>query len=117
MIEFRQTCQTVKNAANGEFVRITSPAPRWFAWVSMKAPDNRFLCDCRLLWLFDLRNNTKNEDLRYTLQHVECLYDIKGIYGTPSLTHNQLKEFGRSQPQESILFDEDYYDDTGHRKP
>ncbi|XP_050069499.1 connectin-like [Anopheles maculipalpis] len=79
--------------------------------------DNRFLCDCRLLWLFDLRNNTKNEELRYTLQHVECLYDIKGIYGTPSLTHNQLKEFGRSQPQESILFDEDYYDDTGHRKP
>ncbi|XP_052889989.1 connectin-like [Anopheles moucheti] len=79
--------------------------------------DNRFLCDCRLLWLFDLRNNTKNEDLRYTLQHVECLYDIKGIYGTPSLTHNQLKEFGRSQPPDTILFDEDYYDDTGHRKP
>uniref|UniRef100_A0A182YSM9 Uncharacterized protein n=1 Tax=Anopheles stephensi TaxID=30069 RepID=A0A182YSM9_ANOST len=78
---------------------------------------NRFLCDCRLLWLFDLRNNTKNEDLRYTLQHVECLYDIKGIYGTPSLTHNQLKEYGRSQPLEPILFDEEYYDDTGHRKP
>uniref|UniRef100_A0A182JUJ4 LRRCT domain-containing protein n=1 Tax=Anopheles christyi TaxID=43041 RepID=A0A182JUJ4_9DIPT len=79
--------------------------------------NNRFLCDCRLLWLFDLRNNTKNEDLRLTLQQVKCLYDIKGIYGTPSLTHGQLKEYSRSQPHDTVVFDEDYYDDTGHRKP
>uniref|UniRef100_A0A182QPK5 LRRCT domain-containing protein n=1 Tax=Anopheles farauti TaxID=69004 RepID=A0A182QPK5_9DIPT len=81
--------------------------------------DNRFLCDCRLLWLFDLRNNTKNEDLRYTLQHIECLYDMKGSYGTPSLTHNQLKEYGVRSPAQHETFpvDDDYYDDTGHRKP
>ncbi|XP_053672388.1 connectin [Anopheles nili] len=78
--------------------------------------ENRFLCDCRLLWLFDLRNNTKNEELRYTLQHVECLYDLKAAYMAPAMPHNQLKDFGRTA-HESILFDEDYYDDGGHRKP
>uniref|UniRef100_A0A182UD95 Reticulon/nogo receptor n=1 Tax=Anopheles melas TaxID=34690 RepID=A0A182UD95_9DIPT len=79
--------------------------------------DNRLLCDCRLLWLFDLRNNTKNEDLRQALQQVECLYDIKGIYGPPALAHGQPKEYGRSQPHDTVVFDEEYYDDTGHRKP
>ncbi|XP_058129226.1 connectin-like [Anopheles ziemanni] len=77
--------------------------------------ENRFICDCRLLWLFDLRNSTKNEDLRYTLQQVECLYDVKGapgMYGASSLVHTQLKDFGRN-PLEP---DDDYYDEAGHRK-
>uniref|UniRef100_A0A182JL45 Uncharacterized protein n=1 Tax=Anopheles atroparvus TaxID=41427 RepID=A0A182JL45_ANOAO len=74
--------------------------------------ENRFICDCRLLWLFDLRNNTKNEDLRYTLQQVECLYDDKGALGV--LVHNQLKDFGRNSHDSD---DPEYYDEGGHRKP
>uniref|UniRef100_A0A182PKK4 Reticulon/nogo receptor n=1 Tax=Anopheles epiroticus TaxID=199890 RepID=A0A182PKK4_9DIPT len=81
--------------------------------------DNRFLCDCRLLWLFDLRNSTKNEDLRQTLQQVECLYENKSPYGSPAfVAHGLPKEFGiRTQPQDTIGLDEDYYDDAVHRKP
>ncbi|XP_050085238.1 connectin-like [Anopheles aquasalis] len=91
--------------------------------------DNRFICDCRLLWLFDLRNSTKNDVLRQALQQIECLHDFKGtslIYGGPvpppappnQLLPNHLKDYGRGPPHELII-DNDYYDETGghHRPP
>lgn len=34
---------------------------------------NEFICDCRLAWLFDLKNRTKNFELRYSLEEVECI--------------------------------------------
>ncbi|XP_052863375.1 connectin-like [Anopheles cruzii] len=75
--------------------------------------DNRFVCDCRLLWLFDLRNNTKNDVLRQALQQIECLHDFKGtsVYGLP-LPNHLLKEYGRELVPAT---DTDYYDETGHR--
>jgi hypothetical protein len=35
--------------------------------------DNEFICDCRLGWIFDLKNRTKNFELRYALDTVECI--------------------------------------------
>ncbi|ETN65252.1 hypothetical protein AND_002983 [Anopheles darlingi] len=91
--------------------------------------NNRFICDCRLLWLFDLRNSTKNDVLRQALQQIECLHDFKGIsliYGGPALPPappnqllpNHLKDYGRG-PAHELIIDHDYYDETGghHRPP
>lgn len=35
-------------------------------------PDNRFICECRLRWIFDLYNQTKNRELKQTLERVKC---------------------------------------------
>jgi hypothetical protein len=35
--------------------------------------DNEFICDCRLAWIFELKNRTKNFELRYSLDEVECI--------------------------------------------
>lgn len=34
--------------------------------------DNRFVCDCRLAWVYDLSNRTRNENLREKLHAIEC---------------------------------------------
>ncbi|EDS43243.1 reticulon/nogo receptor [Culex quinquefasciatus] len=34
--------------------------------------DNRFVCDCRLAWVYDLSNRTRNEDLKEKLHAIEC---------------------------------------------
>lgn len=39
--------------------------------------DNEFICDCRLAWIFDLKNRTKNFELRYSLEEVECMMKTK----------------------------------------
>lgn len=39
--------------------------------------DNEFICDCRLAWVFDLKNRTKNFELRYSLEEVECMMKTK----------------------------------------
>lgn len=37
--------------------------------------ENRLVCDCRLKWVFDLRRKTKFDDMRQSLQRIECHYD------------------------------------------
>ncbi|XP_063709040.1 connectin-like [Culicoides brevitarsis] len=37
--------------------------------------ENRLVCDCRLKWVFELRQKTKHEDMRQSLQRIECRYD------------------------------------------
>uniref|UniRef100_A0A6B2EHK6 Putative reticulon/nogo receptor n=1 Tax=Phlebotomus kandelakii TaxID=1109342 RepID=A0A6B2EHK6_9DIPT len=37
--------------------------------------ENKFICDCRLAWMFDLRNNTNNTKLRLSLRDLECTLD------------------------------------------
>lgn len=37
--------------------------------------ENRLVCDCRLKWVFDLRKKTKFDDMRTSLQRIECHYD------------------------------------------
>ncbi|EAT42412.1 AAEL006060-PA [Aedes aegypti] len=73
-------------------------------WV---ASYNRLLCDCRLLWLFDLHNATKNEHLRFTLQQIECLYEPKDNRGqVPISIQDQVIDYSR--PHDMLG-----YDDTG----
>ncbi|XP_037907753.1 connectin [Hermetia illucens] len=35
--------------------------------------DNRFICDCRLAWVFELRNRTRYQPLRMSLGKIECI--------------------------------------------
>ncbi|XP_052863376.1 connectin-like [Anopheles cruzii] len=35
--------------------------------------ENRFICDCRLSWMYDLSERTRNEELRESLKSVECV--------------------------------------------
>uniref|UniRef100_A0A336LLJ4 CSON010967 protein n=1 Tax=Culicoides sonorensis TaxID=179676 RepID=A0A336LLJ4_CULSO len=37
--------------------------------------ENRLVCDCRLKWVFELRHKTKYDDMRQSLQRIECRYD------------------------------------------
>lgn len=42
--------------------------------------ENRFTCDCRLAWVYDLSNRTRNEDLRESLSKIECTLGKKTYY-------------------------------------
>lgn len=37
--------------------------------------ENQFVCDCRLTWIYDVRNRTKNFDLRRTIDRITCRMD------------------------------------------
>lgn len=39
--------------------------------------DNEFICDCRLAWIFDLKNRTRNFELKYSLEEIECTMKTK----------------------------------------
>lgn len=52
--------------------------------------ENRLLCDCRLKWVFELKKKTKNEDLRQSLQRIECYYDDIS-HGMTNTFENSLK--------------------------
>lgn len=44
----------------------------------LSVSDNNFICDCRLQWIFDLRNKTRNINLKESLEEIVCtLYDGK----------------------------------------
>ncbi|XP_055607840.1 connectin-like [Uranotaenia lowii] len=82
--------------------------------------DNKLVCDCRLLWLFDLKNATKNDELRSTLQQIECTYDLKDNRSpVPISVQHQLNDYSR--PHDILGYDDsnDYEDPqhhfTGHR--
>lgn len=45
--------------------------------LSLCVTDNEFVCDCRLAWIFDLKNRTKNFELRYSLEEIECMTKTK----------------------------------------
>lgn len=53
---------------------------------SIPIPENRFICDCRLRWIFDLHNQTKNKELRYSLERISC-----------TLEHNQQQQQQQQQ--------------------
>ncbi|XP_055541368.1 connectin-like [Wyeomyia smithii] len=77
--------------------------------------DNKFICDCRLLWLFDLKNATKNDELRYTLQQIECLYELKDKRGSfPVSLQNRLNDYSR--PHDILGYEDssDYDDPQRH---
>lgn len=43
----------------------------------LRVTDNELICDCRLAWIFDLKNRTKNFQLKYSLEDVECMMKTK----------------------------------------
>lgn len=51
---------------------------------------NPFVCDCRLSWMYDLRNRTKNIDLRRSLDRMVCTLD-KLLYEQSKHTRSNLK--------------------------
>ncbi|XP_059619564.1 connectin-like [Phlebotomus argentipes] len=54
--------------------------------------ENKFICDCRLAWMFDLRNNTNNTKLRLSLRDLECTLD-------PSRTSIQVVSRGKAKDE------------------
>lgn len=42
-----------------------------FLFLSLSA-ENRFICECRLRWIFDLHNQTKNRELKQSLERITC---------------------------------------------
>lgn len=53
-------------------------------------PENNFICECRLRWIFDLHNHTKNDDLRRSLEKISCYLDRTQ---TALNDHNQQQHF------------------------
>ncbi|CAO1415993.1 unnamed protein product [Diamesa serratosioi] len=71
--------------------------------------DNNFICDCRLSWIFDLKNRTKNFELKYSLEEIECMMKTKERQVTHKIKVNYDDEM-----KKQILSDEtdtEYYDD------
>lgn len=58
--------------------------------------ENRFICDCRLRWIFDLYNQTKNRDLKHSLERVKC---------TLESTHHVINDNTLNDPRYQIHFE------------
>ncbi|XP_058823714.1 connectin [Topomyia yanbarensis] len=67
--------------------------------------DNRFVCDCRLAWVYDLSNRTRNEDLKENLHAIECTLGAKKNYYST----------GAQQTQSTLdnAFSENEFDEEG----
>lgn len=73
---------------------------------SLYVTDNEFICDCRLAWIFDLKNRTKNFELRYSLEEIECTKTKDKPSG------GRIRVNADDVMKKQILNDEtDYYDD------
>ncbi|KAL1395498.1 hypothetical protein pipiens_011202 [Culex pipiens pipiens] len=76
--------------------------------VELLLKENKLICDCRLAWLFDLANTTKNDDLRHTLRQLECLYELKadnrGAGPIPISVQHQLSDLSR--PHDILGYDD-----------
>ncbi|GAB0094814.1 Connectin [Sergentomyia squamirostris] len=41
--------------------------------------ENKFICDCRLAWIWELRKKTNNTKLRHSLHDLECILDTSRL--------------------------------------
>lgn len=48
--------------------------------------ENQFICDCRLSWMYKLRNETKNERVRNSLDELTCYLENSDIKILPAAT-------------------------------
>lgn len=66
------------------------------------------ICDCRLSWLIELKNQTKNDELRTSLDDIECLLKKPKdhIQKTSKIFHNAIE-----QPPQQAEDEPEYYDD------
>lgn len=58
--------------------------------------ENRFICECRLRWIFDLHNQTKNKDLKHSLERITC---------TLEHTHQPINDNTLNDPRYQIHFE------------
>ncbi|ETN64619.1 reticulon/nogo receptor [Anopheles darlingi] len=69
--------------------------------------DNHLICDCRLAWMYDLNERTRNEELRENLKSIECMMGLPAA--EEPTAHSPLasmNEFGQLDD------DGDYIDDS-----
>lgn len=59
-------------------------------------PENRFICECRLRWIFDLHNQTKNRELKQSLERITC---------TLEHTHQVINDNTLNDPRYQIHFE------------
>lgn len=58
--------------------------------------ENRFICECRLRWIFDLHNQTKNRELKQSLERITC---------TLEHTHQVINDNTLNDPRYQIQFE------------
>lgn len=70
--------------------------------------ENDLICDCRLSWLIELKNQTKNDDLRLSLEEIECLLKKPkdAFQKTSKILHNAI-----DRPPQDAEDETEYYDD------
>ncbi|XP_031639754.1 uncharacterized protein LOC116351754, partial [Contarinia nasturtii] len=57
---------------------------------------NRFICECRLRWIYDLHNQTKNRELKQSLERITCMLEH---------THQVINDNTLNDPRYQIQFD------------
>ncbi|XP_055643941.1 connectin-like isoform X2 [Toxorhynchites rutilus septentrionalis] len=74
--------------------------------------DNRFICDCRLAWVYDLSNRTRNEDLKENLHGIECTLSKKSFGSSSSDSQRQQSQLDNSFLHNEFDEDGDYIEDA-----
>lgn len=59
-------------------------------------PENHFICECRLRWIFDLHNQTKNRELKQSLERITCMFEP---------THQVINDNTLNDPRYQIQFE------------
>uniref|UniRef100_A0AAG5CN69 Reticulon/nogo receptor n=1 Tax=Anopheles atroparvus TaxID=41427 RepID=A0AAG5CN69_ANOAO len=67
--------------------------------------DNRLICDCRLSWMYDVNERTRNEELRESLKSIDCIMGLPSEEPTRSPLASSY-DFGQLDE------DGDYIDDS-----
>lgn len=82
----------------------------FFLLLFSSVTDNEFICDCRLAWIFDLKNRTANFELRYSLEEIACMMKTKD-----RPTGARIKVPVDDVMKKQILGDEiEYYEDESY---
>lgn len=69
-------------------MRLTDQSASWYLHV-----ENNLICDCKLAWIWGLRNETKNTKLRDALEELTCFLESNNA--TQKINSEDL---GRNQP-------------------
>lgn len=70
--------------------------------------ENRFICECRLRWIFDLHNQTKNRELKQSLERITCtLEHTHQVINDNTLehTHQVINDNTLNDPRYQIQFE------------